>query len=96
MPRRKLRLPNEYTPIRSLLQITIEDGVIAPDSYVRIMVSDAIQMHDDHQHRFHANSRVYRYSSYLSEHSMHVIERMEPERLSINDCRTLLEIFESL
>lgn len=96
MPRRKLRLPNEYTPIRSLLNITICEGVIAHDSYVRVMVRDAIQMHADNQYFYRANSRVLRYSSYLSEHSINIIGPMDPDHLTINDCRTLLEIFKEL
>ena len=84
---------NEYTPIRSLLNIAVTEYATYHDQYIKIMVRDAISLSHDKTYRVVANTRMYRYSSYLSKHSVEVIRQMNPDRLSLSDYKTLFEIF---
>jgi len=93
MPKVKL---NEYTPIRSLLYYAVNEYQHYTDQYIKIMVRDAIEMANDANSRYMVNRRMYRYSHYLSINSMTVVRRMNPEQLTIEDYRTLFEIFKKL
>lgn len=87
---------NEYTPIRSLLSIAIRNFPDYHDQYIKVMVKDAIQLSRDLEYKVHANGRMYRYSSYLSTHSITIIEQMNPNHLTRDDYQCLYEIFKSL
>lgn len=87
---------NEYTPIRSLLKMAIRDFPTYQDQYIKVMVSDAISLSRDVEFRTRANGRMFRYSSYLSAHSMTIVGGMNPDRLTRDDYQRLYEIFELL
>lgn len=87
---------SEYTPIRSLLNIAVTEYSTYHDQYIKIMVKDAILLAQDDKYRYSANRRMYKYSAYLSRHSVSVIRKMNPDRLSLDDYRILFEIFNQL
>lgn len=87
---------NEYTPIRSLLKKAIRDFSTYQDQYIKVMVSDAISLSRDVGFRTQANGRLFRYSSYLSNHYMTVVNGMNPDSLTRDDYQRLYEIFEVL
>lgn len=87
---------SEFTPIRSLLEIAVHEYETYEDQYIKIMVHDAKFMIQDSSYRFRADSRVYRYSSYLSKNNIDLISEMDPEDLGIDEYRILLAIFEAL
>ena len=87
---------NEFTPIRSLLYHAVADFDNYHDQYISVMVRDAIAIAADHGYKIRANRRLFRYSFYLSVHSVDVIRRMNPDRLTRDDYRALFDIFERL
>lgn len=87
---------NEYTPIRSLLNIAVTEYETYHDHYIEIMVRDAISLSQNQHHKINANRRMYRYSSYLSRHCSVEIQRMDPQRLTLDNYKTLLRIFSNL
>lgn len=84
---------NEYTPICSLLSIAVTDYNNYHDDYIKVMVRDAISLSENMEYRFQANRRMFRYSLYLSKHSMNVVRQMNPERLTRADYQELLNLF---
>lgn len=89
-------IPNEYTPVRSLLHMALSEHSTYSVTRIQVIVSDAIMMTEDVQYRLHADRRVYKYSSYLSKHKSSIVRTMNPSHLSDRDFATLLEIFENL
>ena len=95
--RRKINIiPNEYTPIRSLLHYAVTEYNTYQDQYIKVMVEDAIMLSQDAEYRFRANRRMFRYSSYLSLHKREVVTSMNPQHLGIDEYRVLFEIFKNL
>lgn len=86
----------EYTPIRSLLNIAVTEYESYHDKYIKIMVKDAIFLSENNEYRFKANRRVYKFSSYLSVNSIDIIKSMKPDHLTLDNYKTLFEIFKSL
>lgn len=87
---------SEYTPIRTLLSIAVTQYNQYHDVYLKIMVRDAICLSRDSGYRIQANRRMFRYSSYLSKHFIPQVSRMNPEHLTLDDYRLLLDIFSRL
>lgn len=87
---------NEYTPIRSLLNIAITREVNYQDDHLSVMVSDALSLIESSENRLHVNRRMYKYSAYISKHAPGVVQGMNPAALTHEDYERLLEIFNRL
>ena len=86
----------EYIPVCSILDRAIHQVSFQPDEMIKIVVSDARAMVKDDSYRYRANKVMYRYSSVLCKYNRGLLQKMNPDMLTIKDYISLLEFFESL
>lgn len=88
-----IRSHEDYAPIRSLLQVAIENKDANSVEFIKIVVRDAQRLVRNEDSRYTVDRRLYVFSSELSRLERSRLEAMNPDRLTLNNLRMMLKFF---
>lgn len=88
------RSKSEFEPIRSLLDIAINDFGNYKDEYLKVIVNDAKQLATDReQFIYSVNPRVLKYSTELSRFDKTKLMSFDADKLRKEDYEEILKFF---
>ena len=87
---------DEFEPIRTQLRIVLERQITGGTHYVKKMVADAQMVRHNPDEARTIERATYRFSVTLGRSNAAFLDTMRPDKLSVDDLKTLLKFFESL